>query len=209
MPEAPETYTIFLHYLLYICGANCLAIPTPQRYHVTCQRGRHQKQEGTRMKKHTIKAKYTRDGWVDGMIDGFRFQAKVFDESSRFGINEGRVSKLMIWDESKRQADANIFKASILNYDRGWDIKPTKAADKEILAAVLEYLGDLPTAEFWETIAAQEPFRAAVRLKDGHVINARIRVDVDGWGTIQDYLTGNWHGKLDPIAIRDLLERAK
>jgi hypothetical protein len=48
-----------------------------------------------------------------------------------------------------------------------------------------------------------------VRLKDGHVINARIRVDVDGWGTIQDYLTGNWHGKLDPIAIRDLLERAK
>jgi hypothetical protein len=38
MPEAPETYTIFLHYLLYICGANCLAIPTPQRYHVTCQR---------------------------------------------------------------------------------------------------------------------------------------------------------------------------
>ena len=79
----------------------------------------------------------------------------------------------------------------------------------DLKARVLEYLGDLPTAEFWETIAAQEPFRAAVRLKDGHVINARIRVDVDGWGTIQDYLTGNWHGKLDPIAIRDLLERAK
>lgn len=99
------------------------------------------------MKKHTITSKYTRDGWVDGTIDGFRFQAKIFDEGSRFGINEGRVSKLSIWDESKRQACRNIFTASIVNYDRGWDIKPKKKADLDILDAVIEYLEKLPAQE--------------------------------------------------------------
>ena len=153
---------------------------------------------------HFITAKALDSGWIDGNIDGFRFQAKVYDEGSVYGINEGRVSKLMIWDEAKKQACGNIFKASILNYDRGWDIKPATAADKDILCAVLEYLGGIPTAEYWEELAGQEPFRITVRLKDGHVINARIQVSPDGWGKIQDCLTGNWHGKLDPIAVWNL-----
>lgn len=96
------------------------------------------------MKKHTIHAEDTRNGWIDGTVDGFRFQAKVFGEGSRFGINEGRVSKLCIWDDQKRQAGQNIFAASIVNYDRGWDIKPNKKADRDILDTVVAYLENLP-----------------------------------------------------------------
>lgn len=96
---------------------------------------------------YMIKAKSIENGWIDGTIDEFRFQAKVFDEGSQYGINEGRVSKLMIWDEAKRQTCRNIFTASIVNYDRGWDIKPTKAADKHIFDAVLAYLEAMPVAE--------------------------------------------------------------
>ena len=153
---------------------------------------------------HFITAKALNGGWIDGNIDSFRFQAKVYAEGSDFGIKDGRVSKLAIWDEAKKQACGNIFTASILNYDRGWDIKPATAADKEVLRAMLEYLEGLPTAEYWEELAEQEPFRTAVQLKDGHVINARIHVSADGWGKVQDCLTGNWHGKLDPIAVWNL-----
>jgi hypothetical protein len=99
------------------------------------------------MKNHTITSKYTSNGWVEGTVDGFRFQAKVFDEGSQFGINEGRVSKLNIWDESKRLACGNIFTASIVNYDRGWDIKPKKKTERDILNAVVEYLENLPAQE--------------------------------------------------------------
>ena len=42
--------------------------------------------------------------------------AKVFEEGSHFGINEGRISKLEI------RRDKQI----LLNYDRDWDIKPNK-----------------------------------------------------------------------------------
>lgn len=95
-------------------------------------------------KAHLIEAKRLDGAWVDGSIDGFRFQAKVFNEGSMYGINEGRVSKLMIWDEAKRQEHQNIFKGCIVNYDRGWDIEPTHADEKEILQAALEYLEAFP-----------------------------------------------------------------
>lgn len=57
--------------------------------------------------------------WVDGKIGKYNFQAKLFDESSDFGIEKGRVSKLAIWDEEIRQKEQNLFKACIVNYDRG------------------------------------------------------------------------------------------
>jgi hypothetical protein len=31
----PKKYIIHTYNLLHICGENCLAIPTPQRYHVS------------------------------------------------------------------------------------------------------------------------------------------------------------------------------
>ena len=34
--------------------------------------------------------------WYEGCMDGYHYQAKVYDEGSIYGINEGRISKLWI-----------------------------------------------------------------------------------------------------------------
>ena len=57
--------------------------------------------------------------WREGTIiinkKGYRYWVKHFDEGSQFGIDGGRISKLMI----KRSGEI------VCNYDRGWDIKPS------------------------------------------------------------------------------------
>lgn len=72
--------------------------------------------------------------WVDGHINGLRFQAKIYGTGSRFGINEGRVSKLAVWDESNRHL------GDLLSYDRGWDKQPADDYQRKLLQALLEYL---------------------------------------------------------------------
>lgn len=44
----------------------------------------------------------------------FHYWAKVYDTGSEWGIDGGRVSKLML----KRNGEI------VCNYDRGWDVKP-------------------------------------------------------------------------------------
>ena len=44
------------------------------------------------------------------------YWAKVYDEGSEYGINEGRISKLLI----------TIGGETVANYDRGWDIEPAE-----------------------------------------------------------------------------------
>jgi hypothetical protein len=96
---------------------------------------------------YIVKAEFTRfdnsTNWVDGIVDKYRFQAKLFDEGSTFGINDGRVSKLMIWDEAVRQQAQNIFEGCIVNYDRGWDIEP-QPEHKIYFNAVMELLENSP-----------------------------------------------------------------
>ena len=57
--------------------------------------------------------------WKEGSIliggKGYRYWVKQFDEGSQYGIDGGRISKLMI----KRSGE------TVCNYDRGWDIKPS------------------------------------------------------------------------------------
>lgn len=70
---------------------------------------------------------------IDGVIiknnvEIAKFTIKKFDEGSKYGINEGKISKLFIQDSNK-----NILAC----YDRGWDIKPHAEA-KEILEKILE-----------------------------------------------------------------------
>ena len=59
------------------------------------------------------------DLWHEGALkvygSSYRYWAKVYDEGSEYGIDGGRVSKLMI----KRDGE------SVVNYDRGWDVEPT------------------------------------------------------------------------------------
>ena len=68
--------------------------------------------------------------WKEGTIriggKGYRYWVKHFDEGSQFGIDGGRISKLMI----KRSGEI------VCNYDRGWDIKPMDE-DTEFALAIL------------------------------------------------------------------------
>lgn len=72
--------------------------------------------------------------WVNGYIDNLQFEAKLFDTGSIFGINNGRVSKLHIWN--KKNED-------IVSYDRNWDIKPNKENSK-YYKAIMKFLENLP-----------------------------------------------------------------
>lgn len=70
--------------------------------------------------------------WESGIltIDGVNiaWHAKVFDEGSIFGINEGRISKL----------SARINYDWIFNYDRDWDIKPQGTIAKKALKMLVK-----------------------------------------------------------------------
>ena len=52
------------------------------------------------------------------------YWVKAYDEGSEFGINGGRISKLMI----------KIDGQTVVSYDRGWDIEPDEN-DQTIMVA--------------------------------------------------------------------------
>jgi hypothetical protein len=87
--------------------------------------------------------------WVSAIVnDGeYTVSAKLFDEGSRYGINNGRVSMLSI-HETAKTTDKNWFDGCIVNYDRGWDIRPKTEKDKEVFKAVLKFLEDAPKTRF-------------------------------------------------------------
>ena len=65
--------------------------------------------------------------WKEGALKVYdsiiHYWMKVYDEPSEFGINGGKISKLML----KRSGRI------VCNYDRGWDVKP---ADPDTALAV-------------------------------------------------------------------------
>lgn len=64
----------------------------------------------------------------DGGYKAVRYWIKVYDEpSEEYGINGGRISKLML------KLDGEI----IANYDRGWDIEPTTEESNLALCILL------------------------------------------------------------------------
>jgi hypothetical protein len=77
--------------------------------------------------------------WVSGTVGEYTFEAKLFDDPSTYGINNGRISKLSIYNDQKRIENRDFFAACIVNYDRGWDIKPTKES-RPYYKAVLKLL---------------------------------------------------------------------
>lgn len=56
--------------------------------------------------------------WQEGSLKVynsiFHYWMKVYEEPSMFGIDGGKISKLMLKRDGK----------VVCNYDRGWDIKP-------------------------------------------------------------------------------------
>ena len=68
--------------------------------------------------------------WKEGSIKVhdsiIRYWVKCYEEVSEFGIDNGRISKLML----KHKGEI------VANYDRGWDIEPVDE-DAEIALAIL------------------------------------------------------------------------
>ena len=65
--------------------------------------------------------------WKEGTLEIdksiFRYCIKVYGKGSDYGIDEGRISKLML----KRSGNV------VCNYDRGWDIQPRDIETKQAL----------------------------------------------------------------------------
>ena len=74
--------------------------------------------------------------WANGTYaDGYRFEAKLFDEGSIYGIDKGRVSKLAICAPNGKW---------IVNYDRGWDVRPETEEHERVFKDILEFLENAP-----------------------------------------------------------------
>ena len=56
-----------------------------------------------------------------------RFWVKAYKRGSQYGIDGGRISKLMI----------KVGDAVTANYDRGWDVRPSDEASQKALAILL------------------------------------------------------------------------
>lgn len=80
--------------------------------------------------------------WLRGTIDGYEFFALVFQIGSKYGINEGRISKLTVRHKLESLTDVSRY---IINYDRGWDVEPETEEHKLILDTLVEYFENLPT----------------------------------------------------------------
>lgn len=63
---------------------------------------------------------------ISGTVDEYQFEAELFDVESSNGINNGRVSKLTIWNE----------KGCIVE---GWEIRP-KREHRKYFNAVMELI---------------------------------------------------------------------
>ena len=61
---------------------------------------------------------------VNGETKIAHYWAKVYDEGSIYGINEGRISKLTI----------KIDGQTVVSYDRGWDIEPDENDEATMIA---------------------------------------------------------------------------
>lgn len=76
-------------------------------------------------------ARFNNTLWREGALkvknSSFHYWAKVYDECSEYGIDGGRVSKLMIKQDGK----------IVCNYDRGWDVEPTDATTQLALEILL------------------------------------------------------------------------
>ena len=68
--------------------------------------------------------------WSDGVIDGYWFEVKHYEEGSQFGIKGGRISKLHVTKDGEEMAC----------YDRGWDVYPkTREAGRIVTKLMHKY----------------------------------------------------------------------
>ena len=89
--------------------------------------------------------------WIVGSVvcngKQYSISGKVYLESSKFGIDNGPISKLWIKDMEKSKV--------IVNYDRGWDIKPTDE-NKDLYEAIMKLLVDYREKNPYEVDESKE-----------------------------------------------------
>lgn len=67
-------------------------------------------------------------------MPGYSFEAKLYDEPSHYGIGEGKISKLDLRKDG----------ALVARYDRGWDLEPKTAEQREAIHRIRTGLDDTP-----------------------------------------------------------------
>ena len=80
--------------------------------------------------------------WVKGSLNGFAFNALVFAEHAEnpeYELSSSKISKLWM----QRLADHKV----VVNFDRGWDIRPTSGLEMEIVNFLIAGLSDFVFAE--------------------------------------------------------------
>jgi len=65
--------------------------------------------------------------WIQGSFKGLDFQAMIFEKPSKFGIRQGKTSKLGV----KRSGSAEGW--IVASFDRGWDIVPKTKVARELV----------------------------------------------------------------------------
>lgn len=66
----------------------------------------------------------------------YKYEAKVYDVGSKYGINNGRISKLKVVNDIG--PNSWTWDNTVINYDRGWDIRPETKLDKMALQYILD-----------------------------------------------------------------------
>ena len=84
-----------------------------------------------------VDIKHKRHNFVSGVYGDYLFEAKIYNIGSKFGINNGRVSKLSIRLIQEPKTEW------IANYDRGWDVRP-KAEYRDVYKKILRALDAVP-----------------------------------------------------------------
>lgn len=83
---------------------------------------------------------HSKHGWTVGDVHykgkKYKFEMKNFMEGSVYGIDKGCISKLFVSDPGKAGVNNIVYGPVIMNYDRGWDIRPQTADAKAILKAL-------------------------------------------------------------------------
>ena len=99
-----------------------------------------------------LKNDETNPVWIVGdvQINGetYRVNAKVFQEGSEFGIDKGPVSKLWVSDSNGN---------TVINYDRGWDIKPTEE-NQEVYNIILGAVKSFRNNNLYESVDEEDEY---------------------------------------------------
>jgi len=89
------------------------------------------------------------DIWIEAIVYGRWVTAKVYNEPSTFGINNGRVSKLAISKTDSRDPDAEFFPQMAYNYDRGLDFDNLE--EEGLLEKIVDMLEKYRKSHLYET----------------------------------------------------------